>query len=66
MFYGKIGFFQFLINLFGPIKKDDKTKSFNFYFSMRKIMGKLAEYDKRLNEFAPQPDGVFATTKWKE
>lgn len=66
MFYGKIGFFQFVESLFGPIIRDDKTKSFNFFFSLKSILWKLVNHDKKKNELNPEKDGVFATKKWTE
>lgn len=44
LMYGESGLLTFLDDLFEPVKDEDKTEGFNYYFLLKQIFAKLEMY----------------------
>lgn len=44
--YGMFGFLDFLKDIFGEIVLKDKTKAFNFYFSLKTLFDHFESYSE--------------------
>lgn len=46
--YGESGLLTFLDDLFEPVKDEDKTEGFNYYFLLKQIFAKLEMYPEEI------------------